>query len=651
MNSIVYSRTQGSLDADDPQDVTLSPSQPKRERLGFSRRLTLMIVSLVLISVMLVAGLVYVQYRQSFTQATVDRLQGTGEMMAGTFTQWLDARQDEIAFVAGLDSVRQVEIEPLQHLLTRLAEQNGYYDTIFFVGPDGMGVAGVSFDGSATIMSSTEAAEFQVADRAWFREAIQGRPVFSQPLVSRATGNQVSNVVAPVFAESGEVVGVVRAAVRLDVLFERMAEMSLGGSSDTYLLGADGMPVTPVAALAGESRVLDTRASLAIGAGESGVGRYADVGGTAVIGSFTYLPLLNWGLVVEVPEREALAEVSRLFWILVGITAVIVSVALLVSLGVVRSVVTTLGGDPERAAEVVRRVVQGDLTMRVPVKAGDTTSLLAHMHEMQRNLQAMMGDIKRTAESVSVASNEIAQGNEDLASRTEEQSSSLVETASSLEQMTATVRQTAESSTQARELTLELDEQARDASGVGQQAAHSMGAIKEANRRVESIVEAIDGIAFQTNLLALNASVEAARAGEHGRGFAVVATEVRQLAGRCAAEASKIRQLVDSSVASVDEGERLVRTASDQLGTIVEGVKRVSSFISEIATASTEQSSGIEQINMAVSQLDEVTQQNAALVEEATAASHSLSDQARELARLVQRFKVEEGSTDCSILT
>lgn len=642
MNSITLTQYPTGDETEPTAEPAFATHPPRRERLGFSSRLTLMIVSLVLISVMLVAGLVYAQYRQSFTQATVNQLQSTGEMMAGAFTQWLDARQDEIAFVAGLDPVRQVEVEPLQHLLTRLAEQSGYYDTIFFVGADGVGVAGVSFDGSATVMSAAEAAEFQVGDRAWFREAIQGQPVFSQPLVSRATGNQVSNVVAPVFGADGEVVGVVRAAVRLDVLFERMAEMSLGGSSDTYLLGGDGMPVTPVAALAGESRELATHAAVAIGAGESGVGRYPDAADTRVIGSYTFLPLLNWGLVVEVPEREALAEVSRTFWILVGITTVIIAVAVLVSLGVVRSVVKTLGGDPQRAAEVVRRVVQGDLTMQVPVKSGDTTSLLAHMHEMQQKLQEMMGDIRRTAESVSVASSEIAQGNEDLASRTEEQSSSLVETASSLEQMTATVRQTAESSTQARELTVELDEQARNASGVGQQAAQSMGSIKQANKRVESIVEAINGIAFQTNLLALNASVEAARAGEHGRGFAVVATEVRNLAGRCAAEASKIRELVDSSVASVDEGERLVTTASQQLATIAEGVKRVSSFISEIATAATEQSSGIEQINMAVSQLDEVTQQNAALVEEATAASHSLSDQARELARLVQRFKIDE---------
>ncbi|RCV90911.1 methyl-accepting chemotaxis protein [Billgrantia montanilacus] len=642
MNSITLGRFPDDAEAVPVAVQTSGSPQQQRSRLGFSSRLTLMIVSLVLISVMLVAGLVYAQYRQSFTQATVDQLQGTGEMMAGSFTQWLDARQDEIGYVANLDPVRQVEIESIQHLLVRIAEQSGYYDTLFFVGEDGIGVAGVSYDGGAAVLSSDDARAFDVADRAWFREAIQGQPVFSQPLVSRATGNQVSNVVAPVFADNGDVVGVVRAAVRLDVLFERMAEMSLGGSSDTYLLGGDGMPVTPVAALAGESRELATQAAVAIGTGESGVGRYTNVAGTAVIGSYTYLPMLDWGLVVEVPVGEALAEVSRLFWILVGITVLIVSIAVLVSLGMVRSVVKTLGGDPQRAAEVVRRVVQGDLTMRVPVKRGDTTSLLAHMHEMQQNLQAMMGDIRQTAESVSVASSEIAQGNEDLASRTEQQSSSLVETASSLEEMTATVRQTAESATQARELTTELDDQTRNASGVGQQAAESMGSIKQANRRVESIVEAIDGIAFQTNLLALNASVEAARAGEHGRGFAVVATEVRQLAGRCSAEANKIRELVDSSVASVDEGERLVNSASQQLSTIAEGVKRVSSFISEIATAATEQSSGIEQINTAVSQLDEVTQQNAVLVQEGTAASHSLNDQARELARLVQRFKIDE---------
>ncbi len=614
----------------------------KVRRLGFSSRLTLMIVSLVLVSVIVVASLVYLQYRQSYTQATINQLQGTGEMMSESFSQWLDARQDDMRYIAGLDPVRRVEVEQIDHLLAQIAAQDGFYDTIFFVGPDGHGVSGVSYDDGVEVMSPSVAAEFAVADRAWFQQAIEGEMVFSQPLVSRATGNQVSNVVVPVY-DGGEVVGVVRAAVRLGVLFERMAEMSLGGSSDTFLLASDGTPVTPVASLGEGDTTLATRAAEAVAAGEAGVGQYRDAAGTPVIGSFSYLPRLDWGLVVERPEREALAEVHRVFWLLVAMTAVIVVVAVLVSLGVVRSVVKTLGGDPQQASDVVRRVVDGDLTMRVPVKPGDTTSLLAHIDEMQANLRRMMHDIKGTAESVSTASSEIAQGNEDLASRTEEQSSSLVETATSIEQMTATVRQTADSAAQAERLSRELDDKARQAGSVGTEAAAAMQAIKDANQRVVSIIEAIDAIAFQTNLLALNASVEAARAGEHGRGFAVVASEVRQLAGRCADEANQIRAVVNASVEKVDEGETLVADASQQLLAIADGVKQVTSFVGEIATAATEQSTGIEQINQAVSQLEEVTQQNAALVEQASTSSQSLKDQARELARLIQRFKVEEG--------
>jgi len=601
-----------------------------------------MIASLVLISVIVVSSLIYLQYRQSYTQATINQLQGAGEMMAESFSQWLDARQDEMRYIAGLDPVRRVDVEQIDHLLAKIADQDGYYDTIFFVGPDGRGMSGVSYDTEAEVMSPSAAADFEVADRAWFQRAIAGEMVFSQPLVSRATGNQVSNVVVPVYDDSGEVVGVVRAAVRLDVLFERMAEMSLGGSSDTFLLASDGTPITPVAALGEGNDTLVTRAAEAVARGEAGVGQYRDAAGTSVIGSFTYLPRLDWGLVVEMPEHEALAEVSRVFWLLVAITAVIVAVAIAISLGVVRSVVRTLGGDPQLASDVVRRVVDGDLTMRVPVKSGDTTSLLAHIDEMQTNLRRMMADIKDTAESVSTASSEIAQGNEDLASRTEEQSASLVETATSIEQMTATVRQTADSAGQAERLSRELDDRAHRAGGVGAEAAVAMQAIKDANQRVASIIEAIDGIAFQTNLLALNASVEAARAGEHGRGFAVVAAEVRKLAGRCAEEANQIRDVVNASVFKVDEGEALVADASQQLLAISDGVRQVTNFVAEIATAATEQSTGIEQINQAVSQLEQVTQQNAALVEQASTSSQAMKDQALELAKLIQRFRVEE---------
>ncbi|MCA1978184.1 MAG: methyl-accepting chemotaxis protein, partial [Thiobacillus sp.] len=146
--------------------------------------------------------------------------------------------------------------------------------------------------------------------------------------------------------------------------------------------------------------------------------------------------------------------------------------------------------------------------------------------------------------------------------------------------------------------------------------------------------------AFQTNILALNAAVEAARAGEQGRGFAVVASEVRSLAQRSAGAAKEIKALIEDSVGKVETGRKLVDEAGEAMDDIVTSVQLVTDIISGVASASIEQSSGIEQINQAVGQMDEITQQNAALVEEVSAAAESLQGQASRLSELVATFKL-----------
>ena len=284
-----------------------------------------------------------------------------------------------------------------------------------------------------------------------------------------------------------------------------------------------------------------------------------------------------------------------------------------------------------------------DLTQRLPVPGSDELSrLYTVINEASAQTERLVGEMKRSAQSVSVASNEIAQGNQDLAQRTEEQSASLVETASSMEQMTATVRQNADNAHQAQRMTGEVANQAQEATQVALQAREAMQQIHQANEQVTSMVAAIDNIAFQTNLLALNASVEAARAGEHGRGFAVVADEVRKLASRSSEEASRIRRLVDNNVARIGEGERLVGDTSETLEQIAARVQQVAVLVDEIATASHEQSAGVEQISHAMAQLEDVTQQNASLVEQVATASRSLDDQAEEMAVLVSRFLVSD---------
>lgn len=162
------------------------------------------------------------------------------------------------------------------------------------------------------------------------------------------------------------------------------------------------------------------------------------------------------------------------------------------------------------------------------------------------------------------------------------------------------------------------------------------------SRKISDIISVIDEIARQTNLLALNAAVEAARAGEAGRGFAVVAAEVRSLAQRSAQAAKDIKELITSSTGQVKEGVDLVNRAGGSLHEIVESIKRVTVIVGEIASASSEQASGIDQINVALGKMDEVTQQNSALVEQNAAAAKSLEEQSQAMAERVSVFRVDD---------
>jgi methyl-accepting chemotaxis protein len=290
---------------------------------------------------------------------------------------------------------------------------------------------------------------------------------------------------------------------------------------------------------------------------------------------------------------------------------------------------------------VLNAIARGALTERVDAEYEGTFGRLADdTNTTVTRLQEVVGRIKEATEAINQAAREIAQGNSDLSSRTEEQASSLEETASSMEQINATVKQNAENARQAKDLAAGSHEVVQRSGQMVHQVVETMGGIADSSRKMSDIIGVIDSIAFQTNILALNAAVEAARAGEQGRGFAVVATEVRALAQRSATAAKEIKVLIADSVGRVEGGVRLVQEAGETIGQVVSSFQKVAALVTEIASASSEQSSGVEQVTLAVGQMDEVTQQNAALVEEAAAAAESLEDQARSLSRAVAVFRL-----------
>ena len=316
--------------------------------------------------------------------------------------------------------------------------------------------------------------------------------------------------------------------------------------------------------------------------------------------------------------------------------------ALVFGIWMVRSITRELGGEPSQAAELARYVAAGDLGARVALRAGDSSSLMAQLREMQVRLSKVVGRVRANSESVATASAQIAQGNLDLSQRTEEQASVLEKTAAAMEELSATVRQNADNARQANQLAVDASNVAIQGGEVVGQVVDTMRAINDSSKRIADIIGVIDGIAFQTNILALNAAVEAARAGEQGRGFAVVAGEVRSLAGRSADAAKEIKSLIGASVERVEQGTALADHAGATMTKVVGTIKRVTDIMSEISVASAEQSAGIAQVATAVGQMDRVTQQNAALVEESAAAADSLKAQAIELVQIVAFFKLAQ---------
>jgi methyl-accepting chemotaxis protein len=305
---------------------------------------------------------------------------------------------------------------------------------------------------------------------------------------------------------------------------------------------------------------------------------------------------------------------------------------------ITRRLVNALGAEPADLSGVARRIAEGNLGPVQGAERAPAGSVLASMGTMQQQLVTLIGQVRRSADSIATASAQIAQGNNDLSGRTEEQASALEQTAASMEELSSTVKLNAESAREANQMAQSASAVAIKGGDVVSEVVETMKGINDSSRKIADIISVIDGIAFQTNILALNAAVEAARAGEQGRGFAVVASEVRNLAGRSAEAAKEIKLLIGASVDRVEQGTALVDKAGATMAEVVDSIKRVTDIMGVISSASSQQSAGVSQVGEAVTQMDQATQQNAALVEESAAAADSLKSQAQQLVQAVALF-------------
>jgi methyl-accepting chemotaxis protein len=338
---------------------------------------------------------------------------------------------------------------------------------------------------------------------------------------------------------------------------------------------------------------------------------------------------------------------------------IVVLAALLLATGIWWALSRMISRPLRRSAEVLSRVVAGDLTQRIEVESTDEVGQMAKaLNTSVESTQEAMRAIRESAVTLASSSEELSATSSQMSAAAEETSAQANAVSAAAEQVSNNAQSVSTSSDQMSTSIREIATSANEAAAVAANAVEVAGSttatvarLGESSAEIGEVIKVITSIAEQTNLLALNATIEAARAGEAGKGFAVVANEVKELAKETARATeeigSKILAIQGDATAAVEAigqiGE-VITKINDIQATIASAVEEQTVTTNEISRNVGEAARGANDIAANITGVARATEDTSGGAASTQSAAHNLAQLAEELTRLVARFVVDEGS-------